>query len=1021
MKKSLVSMLILFFIGLQGVLAQSREVSGVVTSADDGLSIPGVSVIVKGTTIGTTTDFDGKYSLNVPEGEKVLVFSFVGMQMKEVTITSSTHNVVMEAETIGMDEVVVVGYGTVKKSELTGSVASVDSEQLMDKPVASVAQALQGKVAGVQIVSTSGRTGDATQISVRGNGSLSASNDVLYIIDGVAHETMGNISSEDIESMEILKDAASTAIYGSRASNGVVLIQTKKGKYNSETVVTVNSSFGIQSVIKEPSLLNAAGYKAVHDAARMNYEADIASGLLNGPKDPSILTPMAASKYDTDWIDLVLRSTSKVQKHQVSISGGSENTRFYLSGSLYDQDGVVKMDSYKKYRGKFNLDHRISDKLKIGVQSYFSASESVPLEEDNNMYQPWNAAHNASPTASPYDENGKIGRYNFVNPLFAFEREVTDKWRNLGATFYFDFTPIDGLTWHSSYSGNTSNGRYNRFDAPNTKRGENGDGEPWGYGRYKTIDTRDFLIENTITYSGNLFDTKLKYTLLAGHSYQEWRYEDAYIQGENFPSNDLPWLVSAGEINKGRSYYYATALESYFTRLQLSWKGKYNMMVSWRRDGSSKFAKGNKWGSFPAISAGWNISNEEFFDIAAVSNLKLRASFGYTGNQSGISYSSGQNLIGGGYNYNSNPGLAASSLYNPDLEWEKGRSLNVGFDLGMFDDRINLTVDAYDKTTEDLLYNTPVVHETGFETMKSNTGEISNKGFEIAANVKILRDSELKWSVGANFSYNKNEVVEISSTKDYYTTGFASIVKKGESLGSFYLIEAAGIAQEVFSYAPDKDGNIKTVQPGDMIYVDQNNDGVIDGDDRKVFDGGIAPMYGGINTNLSYKGFDLSINGQFSIGKKVYAMYKEDALNGGATGYPSFSNNMISDMNDYWTPKNTNASNPRPHLSTDISAWNLKRSTRFLENADYLRITDITLGYNFKNIEIPYVSSIRLYVQARNPFTFTSYSGLDPEVQYVDPGNPDSVANVNNKVIAGIDNNGIPNIKTYLVGLNIKF
>jgi TonB-linked SusC/RagA family outer membrane protein len=1019
--KKLFSIVILCLIGLQGVLAQSREISGVVTSADDGLSIPGVSVIIKGTTIGTTTDFDGKYTISVSEEGQILIFSFVGMKSTELPANTNVIDLVMESESIGMDEVIVVGYGTVKRSELTGSVASVNTEDLAGKPVASIGQALQGKVAGVQIISTSGRTGDATQISVRGNGSLSASNNVLYIIDGVAQETMGNISSEDVESMEILKDAASTAIYGSRASNGVVLIQTKRGKYNAKTVVTVNSSFGLQEIVKEPNLLNAVQYKNIHDVARQNYEADIASGLLASPKDPSVLTPMGSSNADTDWVNLVLRKTSKVQKHQVSISGGSENTRFYLSGSLYDQEGVVKMDSYKKFRTKFNLDHRVNDKFKIGIQSYFSASESIPLEEDNNMYQPWSAAHNASPMASPYDKDGKIGRYNFVNPLFAFERKVTDKWRNLGATFYFDFTPIEGLTWHSSYSGNISNGRYNRFDAPNTKRGENGDGKSWGYGRYKTTDTRDYLIENTFTYSGRIFDNKLKYTLLAGHSYQEWRYEDAYLEGENFPSSDLTWLTSAGEINKGRSYYYASSMESYFTRLQLSWNSRYNLMLSWRRDGSSKFAKGNKWGSFPAISAGWNVSNEDFFDIEAVNNLKLRASFGYTGNQSGILYSSGQNLLGGGFNYNQNPGLAAASLYNPDLEWEKGQSINIGLDLGLFKDRVKLTVDAYDKTTIDLLYNTPVVHETGFETMKSNTGEISNKGFEISANVNILQDSDLKWRIGANFSYNKNEVVEISSTKDYYTTGFASIVKKGESLGSFYLVEAAGIAQEVFSYAADKDGNIKTVQAGDMIYVDLNNDGKIDGDDRKVFDGGIAPMYGGINTTIEYKGFDLSINGQFSIGKKIYAMYKEDALNGGATGYPSFSNNMISDMNDYWSPTNTNASNPRPHLSTDISSWNLKRSSRFLEDADYLRITDITLGYNFQDIKIPYVSSIRMYIQARNPFTFTNYSGLDPEVQYVNPGNPDSVANVNNKVIAGVDNNGIPNIKTYLVGLNIKF
>ena len=824
------------------------------------------------------------------------------------------------------------------------------------------------------------------------------------------------ISPNDVESMEVLKDAASTAIYGSRASNGVVLIQTKKGKLGAKTSVAVNSYYGIQQIIKSPSLLNAKQYKNIHDVALANFKSDIAAGLVAPPKDPSVLTPMPDSGVDTDWTDLVLRDYSSVESHQVSVTGGSESTRMYISGSLFRQDGVIKMDSYKKFRTRANLDHKVNDFIKVGLQSYFSASEAVPLQEDNDVYQPWSAAMQASPTKSPYDANGKLGRYNFVNPLFAFEREVTDKWQNFGGTFFFDVTPIKGLVWHSAYSGNVNVNRYNRYDAPNTKRGENGDGLPWGYGYYSTQNNRDYQIENTLTYAGSLFENKLKYTILAGHSFQEWRFEDSYVAGENFPSSDLDWLVSAGTINKGRSYFYANAMESYFTRLQLSWNDKYNMMVSMRRDGSSKFADGNKWGAFPAVSAGWNLSKEEFFEVPYISNLKLRASLGYTGNQSGVSSTIGQNLIGSGYNHNGNPGLASADLYNPDLHWEKGQSMNFGFDLGMFENRANLVVDLYNKTTQDLLYRISVAQESGFSTKMSNEGgKISNKGIELEANVDVIKSSDLTWNVGVNFSYNKNEVLELGNANGYYTTGFCSVVMEGQSLGSFYLPEAIGIAQTPYQYKNASGVVTKTVQPGDMIYRDINGDGLINDKDRKVFDGGIAPIYGGIHTQVEYKGVDLAINSQFSYGKKVYAMYKEGALNGGNTGYPSFSDNMISDMNDYWTPTNTGAANPRPHLSTEISSWNLKRSSRFLENANYLRITDITLGYNFKQFKIPYIQSMRVYVQARNPFTFTKYKGLDPEVQYIDPERED------NKVTSGVDSNGIPNIKTFLVGLSINF
>lgn len=1005
---------------VQIAFAQEKIVTGVVS--DESGSLPGVTVLIKGTNTGTQTDFDGNYSIKATTGN-VLVFSYVGMEPVEKTVgTLNTINVTMNGSNI-LEEIVIVGYGSTAKKDLTGSISTISSDDLKDKPVASLAQALQGKSAGLQIVSTGGRTGDGTQISIRGNGSLSASNSALYVIDGVPQETMGSVTSEDIKSISILKDAASTAIYGSRASNGVVLIETKKGNYNQETTVSVTTSYGFQDIIKKPSLLNAQQYKQVLDAARINYENDIANGDLAGPKNPAELIPLPNSTVDTDWLSLVLKNNPIIKNTQLSVAGGGENTKAYLSGSLFNQEGIIKDDSYKKARLRLNVEQKVNKYINIGIHSYFSYSEAVPVADDNNTYQPYSKALEARPDLSPYDADGKIGNYNFVNPLYAFERQLTDKWQDVGGTFYFDVTPIDGLVWHSSYSGNIANNRYNRFDAPNTKRGLNGDGVPTGYGYYGTTNNRDYQVENTVTYATKFFDSKLKFNLLGGHSFQKWSYEDSYVQGENFPSNDLKWLVSAGEINKGRSYIKEMSLESYFTRMQLSMSDKYHLMISTRYDGSSKFTEENRWGNFPAISAGWTISNEEYFTVPAINSLKLRASFGFTGNQTGISYASGQNLIGSGENYDQEPGLAATNIFNPNLTWEKGKALNLGINLTLLN-RFDVTLDYYNKETQDLLSYINVPQESGYRTMLTNVGNISNKGFEIDLNAKIVKSEDFKWDLGVNFSYNDNKVISIGTEEGQYTTGFVSIVKEGESLGSFYVWEAAGIADSKYTYK-DADGvDGISVAAGDMLYVDQNGDGQINDDDKKVFSGGIAPIYGGLHTQMSYKGLDFAISSQYSLGKKVYAYYKKGSLNGGSVGAPSYSENMITEILDYWTPENTDASIPRPHLNSSIASWNTEHSSRFIENADYLRISDITLGFNFKslkNVDLNFVKSMRVYVQARNPFTFTKYSGGDPEVNYVDQTSEKSQDRSDtSKIQAGVDLGGIPNIKSFLIGININ-
>ncbi|MEG1685606.1 MAG: TonB-dependent receptor [Bacteroides sp.] len=952
---------------------------------------------------------------NVPSSAKTLQVSYIGMKSEEAGVKSNM-NVVLHPDAQAIDEVVVVGYGTVKKSELTGAISSVKSEDIANVPVFNISQALQGKVSGMQVISTSGRAGDETQISLRGNGSLSASTNVLYVIDGVPGAPFNSISPNDIENIEVLKDAASTAIYGSRASNGVVLVTTKSGAYDKKTSVTLNISAGVQNPVKTPKLLNVAQYGMVQNAAIQNYKDDIANGFQDAPKDPDVLKPFTPiTENGTDWFDEILNKNAWMQNYQLGVSGGGSKTKFYLGASHLNQEGVVKMDQFKRSTIKLNLDHKIFNNFRIGVKSFFSASESIPLDENNSIYQPWSAALNARPDA-PAMENGKPYRGTFTNPMFAFERKISDKWTRLGASAFFDWTIIKGLVWHASISGDINSERYNRYDASDTKKGESLKGS----GNYSTAYYSDYIAENTLTYSNNIIN-KLFYTVLAGHSFQKFMEEESRVSGVDFPSTSLEWLDSAGKITDGGSSYTANALESYFGRIQLNWDNKYNLMFSIRGDGSSKFLSENRWGTFFAISGGWTISNEAFWNKDVVNMLKIRASYGQTGNQDGIGNASGQNLLNSGteYNYNGLPGLTATRLFNKNLTWERGLATNFGVDVSFLENRINLSLNYYNKKTKDLLYAAPVATESGFRVMTSNLGEIKNQGIEVDFDADIIKNKNLVWNFNANFSYNKNEVVNLGDpTKNYYNAGFVSIIKEGEPLGSFELIKSLGVAQER-TELKNKDGKVVTViQPGDMLYEDVDGNGKINSADLQIFNGGIAPIYGGFGTSLTYAGFDLSLQAQYSIGKKVYAMYKEGGkgqMNGGAVGAPAYSSNMITDILDSWTPSNTNTDVPRLNLGGRTATWNTQRSSRFLEDANFLRISDITLGYNFKHLNLPFFSTLRAYVQVRNPFTFTKYSGLDPELQYVDPERE------NNKVVAGVDNSGIPNMRSFVFGINVAF
>lgn len=1009
------------FLSIGFIVAQTTRATGTVVD-DAGEPVVSASVVVKGTTVGVVTDLDGKFSINVPDGNNTLVFTLVGMKTLEVR-ASSNMNVVMVSDEKVLDDVVVIGYGVVKKSELTGAISSVNSDKFSDIPVSSIAQALQGKVSGLQIVNTSGRSGNETQISLRGNGSLNASTNVLYIIDGIPTTTISGISTSDIDNVSVLKDAASTAIYGSRASNGVIIITTKTGKLNSKNI-TFNSTIGWQSVVKKPKLLNVGDYTKVMNTAISNYQADIDAGIQKAPSNPNYMTQFVpVSNEGTNWLDEVMNDNALTQNYELGVSIGERQTRLYLGAAFYKQESAIKMDEFQRSTVKLNASHQLYSNFTFGVNSSFALTKSVPLLQDNNIYQPWNAAMKARPDQSIYDDEGKLNKNYLTNPLTNFGRDVESNTLRLTGNAYFDLDIIDGLRWHSSAGGYISNYRLNRYDPANTRMGEDSQANPVGYGRYETKYDRSYIIENTLTYSNSIFD-KLNYTFLLGHSYQTESEEESFIQGEDFSSSELKWLDSAGKKTDGGSNFTENALDSYFSRLQLNWDNRYNMMLSLRRDGSSKFSKDNHWGNFFAVSGAWTLSNEQFFKSNFIDLLRVRASFGQTGNQDGIGNASGQNLLSSGsdYNYNGAPGLAPARLYNPDLTWERTEAFDVGVDFNTWNNRVIVTLDYFSKLTKDLLYSIPVPHETGFRVMQANSGQISNKGFEIEAGVDIIRKTDMNWNVSANFTYVKNKVKTLEDPfKKYYTTQFVSIIEEGQPLGSFSLIKALGVAQEV-TELKDKDGVVRTtIQPGDMLYEDLNGDGIINEKDNQTFNGGLAPMYGGFSTTFQYKGFDLGINAQYSIGKKMYALWLEGTkgqLNGGAVGYPSYSVNMLSEIKKAWTPDNKNTDVPRLNAGSTTSNWNTRRSSRFLYDADYLRISDITLGFDLCKLNLDALKKInqaRVFIQMRNPITITNYIGTDPEGQYVDPDRE------NNKVTAGVDQGGIPNMKAFLIGLNLSF
>ncbi len=1025
---------------------QPRSVSGKVTDSS-GLPLPGVSIVIKGKSTGTTSDFDGNYTLEISEDAATLVFSFVGMKSQEITIGKRTQiSVSLEEATIGLDEVVAVGYGVRNKRDVTTSIASVKSEDLQDIPVAGFDQALIGKMAGVQVLQTTGEPGRETDIRVRGVGSISAGNEPLFVVDGlpldVGGQAIETVNMNDVESIEILKDASAAAIYGSRGSNGVMLITTKRGN-DGKLQISYDGSYGIQQVSKKIDMLNAYQYAELSRDGHNNAYLDaVPTGSVDDPNEvrstgwmkiPDELVPYLKGKpglTDTDWQDEIFR-TAPIQKHSISFAGGTPKVKYFISGNYTKQDGVVINSDYSKYGVRFNLDVN-SGKVHLGV----NFSPSYTCENRITSNGPYSdegvigSALQSTPIWPVYNDDGS---YNFdgngylrigtdyqhnevLNPVALANEVQRDVYHtNLLGNAFFEYEIIDGLKYKLSL-GATANHYHMDYYRPSILplRG-------WQYytdssnptATASSTSKTNWSVENNLFYDKQI--GKHNVSAMAGYSAQKNYSNNHWATATDFP-NDLVTTLNAGVVIDGESEITEWSLLSLIGRLQYSYNGKYLFSAAIRSDGSSRFGDNNKWGNFPSVSAGWRMNEESFMKgIKFVTHFKLRASYGLTGNfQIGnyehIARLSKDDYILGSANGQQVGGLTPSNVENSDLGWEKTAMLDFGADLTLFKNKLSLEVDWYSSNTTDLLLNVPVPLTTGFSTARQNIGEVNNRGWE--ANLTSRQKfGELSWTASVNFSANRNEVkalgpenTPIIETAGTGTTFF--ITQVGKPIGSYYLLVQDGVFKNKEEL--DKYPHFSDTQPGDFKFVDVDKNGKLDVNKDRAIAGNYFPDFTyGFSSGFKYKGLDFSVNFQGVQGNEIINLIFRfiNSMEG------NFNN--MTDALDRWKSEdnpgdgNTNRANRKNKGNTG------RTSTWHVEDASYLRLQNITLGYTLpkKLITKVKLEKVRLYVSGQNLYTWTKYSGYNPEVNLYD----------SNALTPGVDYGTYPLPRTISVGANITF
>ncbi|MDM1294132.1 TonB-dependent receptor [Sphingobacterium sp. N143] len=994
---------------IQRVIQQEVEMKGVVVNQDHAF-IQGVSISVKGASgHSTQTNEKGEFTLKVPVNA-TLIFSSIGYTGQEIKLTAGQRviQVTLQSNESVMDEVVVVGYGTQKKSDLTGSVSSINANQINAFPLAGTAQALQGRAPGVSVTSTNGEPGKAPRVRVRGGTSINASSDPLYVVDGFPGSSAP--APEDVESIEVLKDASATAIYGSRGANGVIMITTKKGR-SGKPVIELNNSFASQKVGKRLNLLNASEFASYINDTYLN------AGNTNLPfPDPESLGE------GTDWQDLIFRNGNQLN-NQISISGGSDNVKYYTSVNHFGQKGTVINSDFRRLSGNSNLEMKVSDRIKIGTRLMFNRNKlnGVRTQESSSGTTGAgviSAALRFEPTQGVYDEEGNYTLKQFGDPhdnpvAVATEREnevVTDLFQGNG---FVELGILKNLIFRSTFGVQVSNQRTGSYVSKELVEGRNFG----GVGSIAAHKNTNFINENFLTYT-QTFHEDHNLNAMAGYSYQSSRNEIWQSNNRNFISDSFSyWNLGAGSnYQNASSNLEDWIMSSFYGRLNYNYKNRYFITATGRYDGSSKFGENNKWAFFPSGALAWNVSQEPFMEsLTWLSNLKLRTSYGETGNSEIGSYQSLARFSPTLTTMDGNPvnAVRPTNVANPNLTWETTKQTDAGLDIGILKSRINLSIDYYYKKTINLLYQVPLPLYSGFTTALQNVGSVQNKGWEFGLQTTNL-NGVLNWKTDFNISFNRNKILQLPGGEIRYNTipghmlsTDSQLLREGEVLGAFFGWVTDGIYQQGddFSAQPNK-------KPGDLRYKDlfgrdANNqlisgaDGVVNADDRTIIGNPNPDFTFGFNNDFKYKNFDLNIFMQGSYGNDMLNITRMEL------DWMAGKGNATKDALRRWTPTNTHTDVPRAS-----SANNPEVSSRWVEDGSYLRLKNLALGYNFsaESLEKIHLKYLRIYVSAQNIWTWTNYTGFDPEVSY-----QDSNRNI------GLDYMGYPNIKSYTVGLNVRF
>ncbi|RZK47301.1 MAG: TonB-dependent receptor [Pedobacter sp.] len=998
----------------QDLSAQTKEVTGKVVSVVDSSALADVTVKVKNSQISSVTDADGTFRMTVPANATTLVFTYVGFGEVELPI-SDLMSVTMSPGKGALNEVVVVGYGTASKRELTGSISKVGGGEVANLPFQSFESAIQGKAPGVVIESGSGKVGQAMKVRIRGTSSISASSQPLYVVDGLPvvsnsvsdgtndpTNPLVDINPNDIESIEVLKDASASAIYGARAANGVILITTKKGKLGRKTTIDLNLSNTFSNPTRKRGYLNAREYLDLIKAAATNdgrqdfregtsgfaTEQETIDDYLSFYTSDDVIgfyalgTDYMNNEINTNWEDQLYRKNATSQQVDLSVSGGSDKTRFYISGFYNKQDAIVINNTFSRYGGRLNLDHKATDFLTVGLNLALNRSQLDRVSNDNAFSTPGQlvAQLPLSPILDP--TTGKLnGNTLYANGLFdaQFNTDEQVTYRSFGNAFA-DLRILPSLTFRSEFGADILNLYQESYQGKETT-----DGAGIGKGSAIITQSASFNTNNFFTYSPRIGENH-KWSSVVGMSYLQNDTKQSTTQGENYPTDAVKNLTGATDITFGQTTNNRYTFLSYFLRSNYSLMDKYLLSVSVRADGSSRFGEDNRYGWFPAASLGWVLSEENFLNKSSfLSFLKLRASYGLTGNAE-----IGQNNFLALYNvanYPGLPGFIPSQLPNPGLRWEKTAQFDAGLEFGFFNNRLSGEVDYYQKNTSDLLLNVNIPNTTGFATVLRNLGKMYNKGVELALNSRNI-EGDFKWGTSFNIAYNINKVQDIEG--QIITNGTQRAVE-GEPIGSFFMQEFAGVDPET----------------GDALYYDKDGKTTADYSlaERRIVGQANPDFTGGFTNTFSYKGFDVNIFFTFVSGNKIFnqaGIYME-------SGFGNGIDNQTKRYLNSWKQPGDITDVPRASLSYST---NDRTSSFWLHDGSYIRLRNATIGYSLPaNIaSLLRVSSARLYVAGNNLWTKTKYAG-DPEVNTATLGN----------IGGGVDFYTIPQARTISLGLNVKF